>query len=206
MSPRSRPPASRRASRSRRCRAQQMPSDEQLAETEIAARLGRAGRRAAAHAKAALGAGTDGRRGGLAGAAGPAGRPAAHQRAWHARRFHAGKHPRCALPPDQALCRGRRGAEGKPLGAACAGLAERQDAGHPRPRRHRPGAGEARDHAADGGASARAAIRRRSRACRRCCRRSARTTSWRAPTSWSCCCPSTPETENFHQRRIVSRR
>ena len=115
------------------------------------ARLGRSARAAAAHAEAALGAGADRRRRGLDGAAGPSGGPDPHLRARHARRVDAGEHPRRAVPPHQALRGDRRGPEATALDAAGAGAAERQDARHPRPRRHRAGGGAPRRRARHAG-------------------------------------------------------
>ena len=117
---------------------------------------------APAHARAALDPGADRRGGGLARAAGPAGRHHAHLRARHPSRADAGEHPGRAVSPDQALRRHRARPEGAPLAAARVGDAGRHHAGHPGPGGHRPGAGAqgggARDagdrHAEESGAAA----------------------------------------------------
>ena len=100
--------------------------------------LGRTARSAAADAEAALGAGADRRRRGLARAARPAVLPHPHLCPRHPPRVDGREHPRRAVPPHQALCRHRGGPEAEQVGPPRRHTARRPDAGHPRPRRHRP--------------------------------------------------------------------
>ena len=116
----------------------------------------------------------------------------AHLRPRHAHRIDAGEHHRRAVPCRQALCDGGREPEARQMGAHRGAAAHRQDAGHPRPGRHRPGRGahrrrarHARDrHAARG----RPMAERRARSCPP----RAPTRCWRNPTSCCCCCRRRP--------------
>ena len=106
----------------------------------------------AAHAAAPLGAEPHRRNGGVARSARSAAAPRPHVRARHSPRADAGKHSRRAVPSHQAL-HGRRPRPARPaMDASRVRAAGWQDAGHSRPRRHRPrGREKSRGARASGG-------------------------------------------------------